>query len=80
MITFPNLNVNQLDIVENKNKLGLTSYTRGIVVQYQHQGAGIGIKLWIVKNLLYPIPNQYQHSAYKAAIRKWADLCQLWTN
>ena len=35
-------------------------YTLGIVVQYQYQGAGIGIALVVVKNLLYPIPNQYQ--------------------
>ena len=30
------------------------SYTRGIVVQYQHQGAGIGIEPLIVQNHLYP--------------------------
>ena len=45
------------------------SYTRGIVVEYQYQGAGIGIVLLVVKNLLYPIPNQYQYSTCKAAIR-----------
>jgi hypothetical protein len=41
------------------------SYTRGIVVEYQYQGAGIGIVLLVVKNLLYPIPI----STCKAAIR-----------
>ena len=45
------------------------SYTRGIVVQYQYQGAGIGIVLLVVKNHLYPIPDQYQNSACKEAIR-----------
>ena len=35
-------------------------YTQGIVVEYQNQGAGIGIVLLVVKNLLYPIPDQYQ--------------------
>ena len=35
-------------------------YTRGIVVQYQYQGAGMGIVLVVVKNHLYPIPDQYQ--------------------
>ena len=44
-------------------------YTRGIVVQYQYQGAGIGIVLLVVKNHLYPIPDQYQNSACKEAIR-----------
>ena len=43
-------------------------YTRGIVVQYQYQGAGIGIVLLVVKNHLYPIPDQYQHSACKDTI------------
>ena len=45
------------------------SYTRGIVVQYQYQGAGIGIVLLVVKNHLYPIPNQYQNYTCTAAIR-----------
>jgi hypothetical protein len=45
------------------------NYTKGIVVQYQYQGAGIGIVLLVVKNLLYPIPDQYQNSACKEAIR-----------
>jgi hypothetical protein len=45
------------------------SYTRGSVVEYQYQGAGIGIVLLVVKNLLYPIPNQYQYVTWKAAIR-----------
>ena len=44
-------------------------YTRGIVVQYQYQGAGIGIVLLVVKNHLYPIPDQYQISTFKDAIR-----------
>ena len=35
-------------------------YTRGIVVQYHYQGAGIGIVLVVVQNHLYPIPDQYQ--------------------
>ena len=30
------------------------SYTRGIVVEYQYQGAGIGIVVLVLKNLLYP--------------------------
>ena len=34
-----------------------------------NQGAGIVIELLGVKNLLYPIPNQYQYSTCKAAIR-----------
>ena len=38
--------------------------TRGIVVEYQYQGAGIGIVLFVVKNLLYPIPNQYKYSLH----------------
>jgi hypothetical protein len=41
----------------------------GIVVEYQYQGAGIGIVLLVVKILLYPISNQYQNSTCKAAIR-----------
>ena len=41
-----------------KKCLARMSYTRGIVVEYQYQGAGIGIVLFVVKNLLYPIPNQ----------------------
>jgi hypothetical protein len=45
------------------------SYTRGIVVEYQYQGAGIGIVLLIVKTHLYPIPNQYQNYTWTAAIR-----------
>ena len=45
------------------------SYTRGIVVECQYQGAGIGIVFLVVKTLLYPIPNQYQYSIGKAAIR-----------
>jgi hypothetical protein len=44
-------------------------YTRGIVVEYQYQGAGIGIVLLVVKNHLYPIPNQYQNFECKTAIR-----------
>jgi hypothetical protein len=44
------------------------SYTWGIVVEYQYQGAGIGIVLLVVKDLLYPIPNQYQYSTCKAPI------------
>ena len=44
-------------------------YTRGIVVEYQYQGAGIGIVLFVVKNHLYPIPAQYQDSTCKGAIR-----------
>ena len=35
-------------------------YTRGIVVQYQYQGDGIGIELVSLKNDLYTIPDQYQ--------------------
>ena len=34
----------------------------------QYQGAGIGIVLLVVKNHLYPIPDQYQHSACKDTI------------
>jgi hypothetical protein len=45
------------------------SYTRGIVVQHQCQGAGIGIVLLLLKNHLYPIPDQYQNSACKQAKR-----------
>ena len=45
------------------------SYTWGVVVQYKYQGAGIGIVLLVVKNHLYPIPDQYQNSTCKAAIR-----------
>ena len=44
-------------------------YTRGIVVQYKYQGAGIGIVLLVVKNDLYPIPDQYQSFIGNAAIR-----------
>ena len=43
-------------------------YTRGIVVEYQYHGAGIGIVLLVVKNHLYPIPDQYQNAACTAAI------------
>jgi hypothetical protein len=45
------------------------SYTQSIVVQYQYQGAGIGIVLLVVKNHLYPIPDQYQNYACKEANR-----------
>jgi hypothetical protein len=45
------------------------SYMRGIVVEYQYKGAGIGIVLLVVKNLPYPIPKQYQYSICKAALR-----------
>ena len=41
------------------------SYTRGIVVEYQYQGAGIGIVLLVVK-IFY---TQYQYSTCKAVIR-----------
>ena len=44
-------------------------YTRGIVVEYQYHGAGIGIVLLVVKNHLYPIPDQYQNSTCTAAVR-----------
>ena len=44
-------------------------YTQGIVVQYQYQGAGIGIVLLVVKKHLYPMPTQYQIYTYKDAIR-----------
>ena len=44
-------------------------YKRDIVVKYQYQGAANGIVLLVVKNHLYPIPNQYQNAACKAAIR-----------
>ena len=40
----------------------------GIVVQYQYQGAGIGIVLDVVKNQLYPIPDQNQSFTGNAAI------------
>ena len=43
-------------------------YTRGIAVQYQYQGVGIGIVLVVVKNHLYPIPDQYQRFTGNAAI------------
>ena len=49
--------------------LARMGYTRGIVVQYQYQGAGIGIVLVVVKNHLYPIPDQYQSFTGRAAIR-----------
>ena len=49
--------------------LSRMGYTRGIVVQYQYQGAGIGIVLVLLKNHLYPIPDQYQSFTGKAAIR-----------
>ena len=42
---------------------------RGTEVQYQYQGADIGIVLLVVKNHLYPIPPQYQNSALKGALR-----------
>ena len=45
-------------------------YMRGIVVEYQYQGAGIGIVLLLVKNHLYPIPNQYQNYTCTAAFRR----------
>ena len=44
-------------------------YTRGIVVQYQYQGAGFGIVLVVVQNHLYPIPDQYQSFTGNAAIK-----------
>ena len=44
-------------------------YTRGIVIQYQYHGAGIGTVLLIVENHLYPIPDKYQNSTCKEAIR-----------
>ena len=44
-------------------------YTRGIVVQYQCQGADIGIVLVVVQNHLYPIPEQYQSFMGNTAIR-----------
>ena len=44
-------------------------YTRVIVGQYQYQGTGIGIALMVVKNHLYPIPDQYQCFSSNAAIR-----------
>ena len=56
-------------LVEVRHRIERMSYMRGIVVEYQYQGAGIGIVLLVVKNLLYPIPNQYQYSTCKAAIR-----------
>ena len=43
-------------------------YTRGVVVEYQYQGAGIGIVLLVVKNHLYPIPDQYQDFTCSATI------------
>ena len=49
-----------------KTKDGLYA---GIVVEYQYQGVGIGIVLLVVKNHLYPIPNQYQNFTCSAAIR-----------
>jgi hypothetical protein len=45
------------------------SYTQGIVVEYQYPGAGIGIVLLVVKNLLYTKSDQYQYYTCKAAIR-----------
>ena len=44
-------------------------YTQGFVVQYQYQGAGIGIVLLVVKNHLFPIPDQYPNSTCNDAIR-----------
>jgi hypothetical protein len=38
-------------------------------VEYQYQGGGIVIVLLVVKNRLYPIPNQYQYYTCKAALR-----------
>ena len=43
-------------------------YTQGIVVQYQCQGTGIGIVLVVVKNHIYPIPDQYQRFKGNAKI------------
>ena len=53
-------------------------YTRGIVVQYQYQGAGIGIVLVIIKNHLYPIPDQYQSFTcrHNAEIRGGGEITQ----
>ena len=44
-------------------------YMQVIVVQYRYQGAGNGIVLLVVKNHIYPIPDQYQNSTCKEAIR-----------
>ena len=44
-------------------------YTRGIVVQYQYQGAGISIVLVVVQNHIYSIPEQYQSFMGNTAIR-----------
>jgi hypothetical protein len=49
--------------------LARMGYTRGVVVQYQYQGAGIGIVSLLVKNHLYPIPDQYQSFTGNAAIK-----------
>jgi hypothetical protein len=38
----------------------MMGYKRGIMVQYEYQGAGICIISSLVKNHLYPIPDQYQ--------------------
>ena len=50
-----------------QNQMKRMGYTRGIVVQYQYQG--IGIVLELVKNHLYPIPDQYLSVTGNAAIR-----------
>jgi hypothetical protein len=41
----------------------------GIVLEYQYQEDGIGIVLVVVKNHLYPIPEQYKSFTGNAAIR-----------
>ena len=48
--------------------LSRMGYTRGIVVQNQYQGGGIGIVILVVKNHIYPIPDQYQRFKGNAKI------------
>jgi hypothetical protein len=57
----------EVGFILNSHLLISLRYTWGIVVEYLTQGAGIGIVLLVVKNLLYLIPNQY--STCKAAIK-----------
>ena len=48
----------------------LITFLNSVVVEYQHQGPGIGIVMLLVKNHLYPMPNQNQHYRCTAAFRR----------
>jgi NADH:ubiquinone oxidoreductase subunit 4 (subunit M) len=67
-------------LVEVRHRIERMSYMRGIVVEYQYQGDGIGIVLLVVKNLIYPIPifymqrcNQKQRNDRKYVFRRTQD-------